>query len=165
MENKFRVMGWFVLVLLLPFLVGCSVETAHAPEDEIVETTTPVPTATFASNTAVIFKRSGGIAGANEEWVIFTDGRIQTNTSIQPELSAEAVSQLLNSLDSAGFFELNTTYLPEDTGCDRFLYEITAVQNSTFHTVTTLENTPDMPEPLQQSLRLLQTALFANSDQ
>lgn len=151
-------------IMLLLLASGCA-ETAHAPEVELAETPTAAPTATFASNTAVIFKRTGGIAGLNEEWTIFTDGRIETNTSIAPELSAEQVNQLLNSLDTVGFFTLDNTYLPEDTCCDRFFYEIMAVQETSFHTVTTLENTPDMPEPLQQSLRLVQNILFENIDQ
>lgn len=163
MKNKFLLLVWLVFLLFLPFLASCRVETAHAPEDEPLETPTPAPTATYAPNTAVIFKRSGGIAGLDEEWTIFTDGRLETNSTIQPEFSAEQVSQLLSSLASTGFFELDDTYLPDDTCCDRFLYEVTAVQSSTFHTVTTLENTPDMPEALQQTLRLLQTALFESS--
>ena len=161
----------FVWVFLLPFLSGCNVETAHAPEDEmdvieeLAETPTPAPTPTFTPNTAVIFKRSGGIAGFAEEWTIFTDGHIETNSTIPPQLTAEEVEQLLHSLDSLGFFELEDSYLPKDTCCDRFLYEITAVQSSKFHTVTTLETTPDMPEALQQTLRLIQEKLFANSEQ
>ena len=152
-------------MLILFFLSSCSVETAHAPVEGIAETPTTAPTATFAPNTAVIFKRSGGIAGINEAWTIFTDGTVVTNSATQPELSAEEVEQLLGSLESSGFFELENSYLPDDTCCERFFYEITAVQNTSFHTVHTLEATPDMPEALQQALRLLQTALLENNDQ
>lgn len=156
---------WLVFLLLLPFSSGCTVETAHAPEDGIAETPTIAPTSTFSPNTAVIFKRSGGLAGLDETWTIFTDGRVETNSTIQPELSAEEVTQLLNSLETVGFFELGERYLPADTCCDRFFYEITAVQGSDYHTVTTLEATPDMPEALQQTLRLLQTTLFEGTDE
>lgn len=165
MKHKWLLV-WSLFLLLLPIgFSGCSVETAHAPETQVEPTSTAVPTSTTAPNTAVVFKRSGGLAGLNEQWTIFANGRIETNTSITPQLSTEAVNQLLSSLESAGFFELDATYLPEDTCCDRYLYEITAVQNSTFHSVTTLENTPDMPEALQQSLRIIQNLLFANSNQ
>jgi hypothetical protein len=160
---KMYVISFWLIFLLL--LSGCAVETAHAPEVEPELTATPAPTATVAPNVAVIFKRSGGFAGVNEGWTIFTDGRIETNSSNQPQLSAEEVEQLLNSLESAGFFELEGSYLPEDTCCDRFFYEVTAVHNSTYHTVRTLEATPDMPEALQQALRLIQTALFDNNNQ
>lgn len=158
---QLTLLGFLVLLLLS----GCAVETAHAPEAAVEATATAVPTATHTPNTAVIFKRSGGLAGVNEEWVLFVDGRIETNTTIQPQLSAEDVSQLLNSLETVGFFQLNNSYLPEDTCCDRFLYEITVLQTSTFHTVTSLENTPDMPESLQQSLRLIQNTLFENNNE
>ena len=151
-------------ILILLLLSGCA-ETAHAPEDAPEATATPAPTPTFAANMAVLFKRTGGIAGLNEEWLLFTDGRIETNSPTSPTLSADQVSQLLNSLDAAGFFTLDSTYLPEDSCCDRFLYQITAVQGSTYHTVTTLEATPDMPEALQQSLRLVQNILFESNDQ
>lgn len=165
MENK-RFLIWLAFLLLVSGgVTGCSVETAHAPEDEPVATATAVPTATYAPNTAVIFKRSGGIGGVDESWVIFMDGRVETNTTVEPQLTAEEVSQLLGSLDSAGFFGLSGSYLPEDTCCDRFFYEITAVQETTFHTVTTLEATPDMPESLQQALQIVESALFAESEQ
>lgn len=164
MKHSLR-LAWFAFLTVLPFLSACSVETAHAPVENIEETPTTAATATFASNTAVIFKRSGGLAGLNEAWTIYTDGRIETNSPIQPELSAEAVEQLLNSLEGSGFFELEDSYLPDDTCCDRFFYQITAVQGSTFHTVNTLEATPDMPEALQQALRIIQTALFENNNQ
>lgn len=154
-----------LLISLLFLLSGCTVETAHAPVENIEETVTAAPTAPVATNTAVIFKRSGGIAALNEAWTIFTDGRVETNSNIQPELSAAEVEQLLSSLESSGFFELEESYLPEDTCCDRYFYEITAVQNSTYHTVRTLEATPDMPEALQQSLRLIQTLLLEDNNQ
>jgi len=156
---------WLVFLSFLPFLSACTVETAHAPEEDTIETPTTAPTATFAPNAVIIFKRSGGITGLNEQWTIFTDGRIETNSPTQPELSAAEVEQLLNSLESSGFFELAGSYLPDDTCCDRYFYEITAVQNSTFHTITTLEATPDMPEALQQALRIIQTALFKENNQ
>ncbi|MBK8901146.1 MAG: hypothetical protein IPM53_08185 [Anaerolineaceae bacterium] len=165
MKNKWLLVWSVFLLLLLAGLTGCSVETAHAPETQIEPTRTAVPTATNAPNTAVVFKRSGGLAGLNEQWTIFTNGRVETNTTITPQLSAEQVSQLLSSLESAGFFALDNTYLPDDTCCDRYLYEITAVQDTTFHRVTTLENTPDMPEALQQTLRLIQNLLFENSNE
>jgi hypothetical protein len=163
MTAKVQLFLWGILIVLA--ITGCSVETAHAPETQLEPTSTAVPSPTTAPNTAVVFKRSGGLTGLNEQWTIFTNGRIETNTTTTPQLSAEQVSQLLTSLESAGFFELDTTYLPDDTCCDRYLYEITAVQDTTFHSVTTLENTPDMPEALQQSLRIIQNLLFANSNE
>lgn len=164
MKNQ-QLLIWLFFLALTLLSSGCTVETAHAPVEGVAETPTTPPTATVAANTAVLFKRTGGIAGLNEAWTIFTDGRVETNSATQPELSAEEVKQLLNGLESSGFFELEDSYLPEDTCCDRFFYEITAVQNSTYHTVRTLEATPDMPEALQQSLRLIQTTLFENNDQ
>ena len=152
-------------IVILFLLTGCTVQTAHAPETQVEATATPAPAATYEPNTAVIFKRSGGLAGVDEQWVLFVDGRIETNTPTQPQLSTQHVSQLLTNLETIGFFELNSSYLPEDTCCDRLFYEITALQASTFHTVTTLENTPDMPEPLQQSLRLIQNTLFENNNE
>lgn len=163
MISKAQLFLWGILIVLA--VTGCSVETAHAPETQIEPTSTVASTPTVSPNTAVVFKRSGGLAGLNEQWTIFANGRVETNTATQPQLSAEDVSQLLSSLATTGFFELDNTYLPEDTCCDRFLYEITAVQETTFHSVTTLENTPDMPEALQQSLRLIQNLLFADSNE
>jgi len=152
-------------IVILLLLAGCSIETAYAPKNESAKTPTPAPTPTFASNTAVIFKRSDSLTNLNEEWIIFTDGRINANSGDTSQISAEKVSQLLNSLETAGFFDLDDSYLPEDSCCDRFLYEITAVNNTAFHTVTTLEDTPDMPEALQQTLRLIQITLFENNNE
>lgn len=164
MNDKWLLTYLFIL-LFLPTFTGCTVETAHAPEDELLATPTAAATATYEPDTAVIFMRSGGLAGVEEKWVIFTDGRVETNSSIAPQLSSGEVNQLLNNLNNTGFFSLVDRYLPEDTCCDRFLYEITALQGTTYHTVTTLESTPDMPEALQQSLNLVQKALFEASGQ
>ncbi len=166
MKNNLLLVTAFLLIFLLPAM-GCSVETAHAPiEGEgAEETPTPAPTATFAPNTAVIFNRSGGIAGLDETWTVFLDGTVETNSTTQPQLSAEDVEQLLNSLESTGFFELEDRYMPEDTCCDHIFYQVTAVSGSQRHTVATLETTPDMPEALQQTLRLIQAALFESSNQ
>lgn len=156
-----KLMPWITLFFLFA-LTGCRVETAHAPDPTELQTRvemTPAetPTRDLAPNTAVIFHQAGGIAGIEQEWIIYTDGRIQGPNNSEREVAPEQVEQLLDSIEATGFFELNGTYLPEDTCCDRFFYTITVVNGSQVHTVKTLDGTPDMPEALQQTLNILQT--------
>jgi hypothetical protein len=66
-----------------------------------------------------------------------------------------AVETLLSDLEAAGFFELERSYLPEDTCCDRFLYLISAEWNGETHTVEALEATPDLPPAVGASIELI----------
>ncbi|MEW5958790.1 MAG: protealysin inhibitor emfourin [Chloroflexota bacterium] len=98
----------------------------------------------------LLFRRSGGLAGISEQWLIYADGRVTVDEGREWQAGAERVEQLLKTIDTLGFFELDGTYLPLDTCCDRFTYEITVRFDGKINTVTTIDAAPNAPPALQQ---------------
>ena len=114
---------------------------------------------------AVLFyQRSGGLAGEIVTVRAYPDGTVERIVGRpEPETPVEvvagdaaAVETLLADLEAAGYFELERSYLPEDTCCDRFLYLISVQGDEAVHTVEALEDTPGTPEALQDSIDLIE---------
>jgi len=117
-------------------------------------------------NGAVLFyQRSGGIAGELLTVRVYANGTVERTVGPpEPEAAVQmapvdpaAVETLLADLETAGYFELERSYLPEDTCCDRILYLIGAEQDGRVHTVEALEATPDLPPAVGESVSLIET--------
>jgi hypothetical protein len=106
--------------------------------------------ANVPNDVVIIFHRGGGFAGVNEQWTIYRDGRITANDGREWQITADQVEQLLIDIEALGFFELNDTYMPLDTCCDRFTYEVTVHKDNKANTVTTIDAAPNVPPELQQ---------------
>ena len=120
---------------------------------------------------AVLFyQRSGGIAGDLLTVRVYPDGAVERVAGPpEPDTPVEmtpvdpaTVETLLADLEAAGFFELERSYLPADTCCDRFLYLISAERNGEMQTVEALEATPEMPPAVDESIALIE-AFIAES--
>jgi hypothetical protein len=103
-----------------------------------------------ADNVAVIFHRSGGFAGMDEQWTIYRDGRITTNNGREAQITPEQVEQLLMDIETLGFFEMSDRYMPLNTCCDRFTYVITVRSDGKVNTVTTIDAASNVPQTLWQ---------------
>lgn len=73
------------------------------------------------------YERSGGIAGFQDRLRIYPDGQAMLDrkgeaSSVQ--LTQEQMEELQAALQEADFFNLDASYLPADTCCDRFTYTI-----------------------------------------
>ncbi len=118
----------------------------------------------IAVDVAIIFRRSGGFAGVDEQWVIYTDGRIERPVGEQGKVDEQQVQTLLESIEDAGFFDLNDSYIPVNTCCDRFTYVITVQHNNQTKTVTTIDAAPDSPPELWQTIDAI-VNLITNASQ
>jgi hypothetical protein len=96
----------------------------------------------------IIYRRSGGFAGVHEQWTVCPDGQIVTADGREWQVTPEQVEQLLAEIEALGFFEMNNRYMPLDTCCDRFTYEITVRRGDTVKTITTIDAAPDTPPEL-----------------
>lgn len=144
-----------VLVFLLAALPACS-STA---------TPTPTPTTTTPAGAVVVrLQQSGGIAGINDDWAIYDDGLITLNGSENQRVAPEKVAALQQQLLDLGFNDLEASYLPADPCCDRFTYVITLHTGDQTHTVTTIDETPDAPPALWQSLQAILDLLASASE-
>lgn len=115
----------------------------------------------------VFFERSGGLAGQLLTVRIYSDGTIErAQGKPSPDLPVEAaavdpaaVAELIAGLEEAGYFDLERTYLPKDTCCDRQLYLISVQGDEGLHTVEALEATEGTPEALWQSIELIEALI------
>jgi hypothetical protein len=90
------------------------------------------------------FERSGGFAGMRVTATIDTDS-----------LPADEAAELLQLVESAGFFDLPTT-IPSTVGADQFTYQLTVQSESRQHRVEVREGgVPPSLRPLLQRLTSL----------
>ena len=116
---------------------------------------------------AVFFQRSGGLTGDLLTVRIYADGTIERALGEpSPDLPMETavvdpavVQTLMAGLQQAGYFDLDRTYLPEDTCCDRYLYLISVQGTETGQAVEALEATEAAPANLWQSIELIEAVI------
>lgn len=88
----------------------------------------------------------------SEQWTIYPDGHITASDGRAWQVKPEQVEQLVDDIQTLGFFEMKGRYVPLNTCCDRFTYEITVRRGGRVHTVVTIDAAPDAPVALWQAL-------------
>jgi hypothetical protein len=127
------------------------------------EAPTMVPESiTPSSDPLIIFKRSGGFAGLEDQWIIYPDGRVEGGGATQEAIPADQIAQILADAEAGGFFNLKDQYIDVGHCCDFFNYEITiSLPDGRSHTVATAEQTPGMPPVLAQLIQELNDLLVS----
>lgn len=110
-------------------------------------------------DTIIIYSRSGGFAGLQQEWTIYPDGRIDMPDGTQKQVDASQVQTLLDTIQTANFFEMSESYIPLDNCCDRFTYSITVQIDGQSKIVTTIDDAPKQPEQLTTILDAINSLL------
>ncbi|HAX82450.1 MAG TPA: hypothetical protein DCY40_07790 [Actinobacteria bacterium] len=123
------------LVLLVLLLAACGGDASGTP------------TTTAATGSRGTIHISGGIAGIDETWMLAADGTVLGPEEYLGAMTSDDRARLEAAIDAAGFFDLDSEYLPDDQCCDRFLYELTVTRGGVTHSVTTLDGA-DAPEAL-----------------
>jgi len=144
-----------ILLLAIAALAGCSspqISTealpgeTKSPNDESGET---------GKDLLIVLKRSGGLAGVDESWRISADGRILASDGKASQVSSDAIRAAVDELDSLGFFEMKDSYMPLDTCCDRFTYQLSVTVDGKSHTVTALEDAQETPEEFWKAIDIV----------
>ena len=140
--------------LVLALLLGaCAPATMPAP----IATRGPSPLASPLEGQAasqeitISYHRSGGFSGTDDTWTLSADGTVshQGQTSGTPEqLTAAQMAELAAAIRAADFMSLEDSYVPKDTCCDRYLYEITVTIGGHSKTVRTIDASPTAPAGL-----------------
>ena len=142
----------FVLALMVG---ACAPTTLPSP----TATRGPAPTASPLDSQAVsqeisiTYHRSGGFAGTDDTWIISADGTVshQGPTPGAPEqLTAAQMAELAAAIRAANFMSLEDSYVPTDSCCDRYVYEITVTIGEHSKTVRTIDASPTAPAELTQ---------------
>jgi hypothetical protein len=154
-------------------VAGCGAVAEPQPtettEPAPTETMEPTPTETTESGAAsdaksravlgdavIVYERSGGIAGETNTWKIYADGRVVDGEGNEWQVAPAQVEELLADLETMGFFELDESYMPLDTCCDRFTYTLVVGTDGGAHRVTTIDDS-DAPEAVWNALDSVST--------
>lgn len=114
---------------------------------------------------ALIFQRTGGIAGEDITYRIDPSGSMEILRGPGgPDEAVEAVpvdplavEALLAGLQEAGFFELATEATTEAPCCDRFVYYLTVTYGELTNSIAVVEAEEDVSEAALRSVELVQT--------
>ena len=155
--------------LVLAFMLGaCAPTTMPAP----IATHGPSPSASppegqaASQEISISYHRSGGFAGTDDTWTISADGAVshQGQTPGTPEqLTAAQMAELTAAIRAANFMSLEDSYVPKDSCCDRYLYEITVTIGGHSKTVRTIDASPTAPAELTRLIDTLNRLVAAPS--
>jgi hypothetical protein len=109
----------------------------------------------LSQEAAIVYQRSGGIAGKAESWTIYPDGRVVAYDGRKWQVSPQRVDQVLSDLNSLDFFALQSRYMPKQTCCDRFTYELTVRYGDQVHQVTTMDGSSTAPPELWRAIQAI----------
>ncbi len=155
------------LVLVLT-LGACAPAALPAP----VATLGPSPLASppegqgASQEISISYHRSGGIAGTDDTWIISANGAVshQGRTPGTPQqLTAAQMAELTAAIRAANFMSLEDSYVPQNTCCDRYLYEITLTIGGHSKTVRTIDASPTAPAELTRLVDTLNRLVAAPS--
>jgi len=121
-------------------------------ESPLVPDRFPASSEAVAEEPVIKFNRSGGFAGLDQTFLIYADGRIVGANGEERQASPEQVAAVLQQIEAASFFELDASYLPRDTCCDRFSYEITVHTPPQTKSVVTMDGVENQPDGLTMTL-------------
>ena len=163
-----------LLLGLILFLVGCAPALSQVlPEGSPTPggakgTPVPMKIPLPEGNPLIVFRRSGGLAGVSESWVIYEDGRVVYQEEIKGEsatgeIHVQELAGLLGLIEERGFFSFSDSYMPQNICCDRFSYEITVLKDGQSKTVTAIDGA-EAPEGLWSIMGELNRLLAGISD-
>ncbi len=107
----------------------------------------------------ITYERSGGIAGINERWLIYSDGSVVDAQGRGGQAQAEEVAALLQRIKAAGFFSWAEVYQPANPCCDRMTHVLTVTLDGQTHRVLVLDGTEEAPPALFEVLDAVQALI------
>ena len=166
----------FMLPLLMLFIVltqlACAptqLPTTPLPPTQPTVFSTRVATQNPAQDLpdgAVIrYRRSGGIAGLDETFTIFTDGRITSAGGKEWHVSPQDVQGLLKEIEQAGMLQVEQSGPDIVPCCDRMSYTLLVSLDGKTYTAQTYDGAVDQPEAIQKAIDAMNSFLEANPPQ
>jgi hypothetical protein len=163
----------FMLPLLMLFIVltqlACAptqLPTASLPPTQPTVFSTRVstqdPVQDLPDGAVFAYRRSGGIAGLDETFTIFTDGRITSSGGKEWHVSHPEVERLLKEIEPVGMFQLEQSGPYIVPCCDRMSYTLVVRLDGKTHTIQTYDGAVDQPEAIQKAIDAMNSFLEAN---
>jgi hypothetical protein len=151
-----------VLLIVVACVPEAGPDATKSPLAATSPLTSPLTSPPLADDVVVRYHRSGGLVASDDTWTIHSDGRVEYNGSgpgTAAQLKADQVNTLTEAIRAADFASLRESYLPDNTCCDRYVYEITSAVNGQPKTVRTIDAAPDQPPALSNLLEVLDAAV------
>jgi hypothetical protein len=144
---KRHVLGILIIGLaLVVSACGRPEPTSEAPDCTVVPLKEDAAQEGVADGAVIVYERLGGANCVDEVWNIYPDGRIvgeNGSTTLNEQVTADEITQLLADIDAEGFFDLEST---EHVPCgDCFTYHITVDNGGEVKTVSTVDGGTDTP--------------------
>jgi hypothetical protein len=137
-------MKFITLFFLLVFLTGCAAQTPDGPKQAgptpsqapsltsspstrltASATISPTARATVEDFPFLVYTRSGGFAGVNETWEIFSDGRVLSDKGDLKMISPAAAQALLEQMRAVDLAKLSQKSPTSEVCADCFMVELT----------------------------------------
>ncbi|HSM55006.1 MAG TPA: hypothetical protein VK879_02525 [Candidatus Sulfomarinibacteraceae bacterium] len=156
-----------LLSVALLALVACDQAPASAPDETEPETLATVETRADRGETPlVVFKRGGDEPGDVLEWRIYASGRGAAITGpdagnaqlTEVDVDQAAITQLLDDLQTAGFFEIASA--GEEECCNQNSYVLTVQQDGEVSAMALEAVTPQTSRQRLQSLTHIEKFIF-----
>ena len=112
-----------------------------------------------AGEAVVVFERSGGFAGVNDQWTIFSDGKIVKDSGETATISTDQLSALLSAVDAAGFYDMKPgSSLGNASNCkDCFTYTLTITNNGQTNTISAQDGSKNLPDAFWSLIQQINT--------
>jgi len=174
----------FVVIVLVALLSACAAPAASpsqttdteghetvvpeilTPESGLPSEQLPAPApplVTAGEDVVIVYQSEGGIAGSSETTIIHNDGKVEIRGRDRPvrmlQTDAQRVAALVRVFEQENFFDLQSSYLPQNTCCDRMIYTITYYRDGQSKSVTTIDANPEEPAALQRVMQALNSFL------
>ena len=153
---------WLMIIGLAACAPAVGPNATRSPLPATSPLAVPATSPSAPQGLLIRYHRSGGIAGSDETWSIYADGRVEHSgrgTGHSAQLGADQVTTLIAAMRAADAAALKESYVPSNQCCDRFLYEITLVLDGQTQTVRTLDAAPEEPPALTALLSAINAAL------
>jgi hypothetical protein len=148
-----------ILSCAIVILAGCSTSQAATPQTPSATNAAENVPAETSQEVQIMLRKTGGFAGVDESWTVTPDGRITTSDGRTGQVGAAELSNAVAELEKLGFFKMQASYMPKDTCCDRFTYQLDVTVNGMPHSVTVLEAAPETPAEFWQALETVNSLL------
>ncbi|MFM8321755.1 MAG: hypothetical protein ACKOC5_12650 [Chloroflexota bacterium] len=117
---------------------------------------TPEPE--LPAGAVILFQRSGGIAGVDEAWTVYADGRVIDRSGKATQADPASIAAMVGVVRSAGFFQMQTQY-GDSPSPDAYTYILTVRDGDQVHSVTTFDGADNVPPELTLILSQIQSLL------
>jgi hypothetical protein len=112
-----------------------------------------------ARNGYITFHQTGGFAGLDNLWTLQADGTLlDKNGNLNRTVDEGTMDMIWAYINSGEFFTYEDNYVPKNSCCDFFFYDIVINDGNRDMKVSTMDTAPH-PEALQQFIQTLNTTI------